>query len=392
MSGEGQIDVARSQVLPGGSTGSPYNIATNFSTSTPAFTALVAEIQAMRQWHPRAWPGEGMGDAGVSSKSGTPLFEGLNLELTPENMRRLFARFGVQKTGGFSKTQTQPFVFSFQNLSTQFPGPAKFYVKDPLKERWVLPVPPSDFSVAVPNSQQSVTTISGFTYTHAGAIELDEISFDGFFPYVNAVATSFPKYIPSYIHSLANRDKTKPYAYRGPMEWVQELVTAMRANQPLLFSVYAVDENNTFTVASGSVIEPVAMSVSSFNWDMGVSVGGGRRDVNYSITLKRWRRQSICITNYVKQDESNSSGGTLSGISGSGKDCGRKRKTKKGDTLFAMAQKCLGDGHSWRLIYNLNVKKIDADFTAYRNLPSKPRKGKGRYPITPGITLKLPRR
>lgn len=159
----------------------------------------------------------------------------------------------------------------------------------------------------MPNDQVEVSTVHGFNYTHSGNIGLEEISFEGFFPHVvlseSGVGAQDSKnrasYIPEYI-TFGEGDSS--YRYRPPKDWVENLVTAMRANQPLLFAVYPTNGDGAI-ISGGSkeIIEPTAMSVASFDWNMGVSVGGSRRDVNYTITLKRWRRQSIYITNYVSQ-------------------------------------------------------------------------------------------
>lgn len=275
-----------------------------------------------------------------------------------------------------SQRNTQPFVFSFQNFGTQFPGPARFYnrVGNNLKanikyHRFVLPVPPSDFQVSVPNNQNVINTISGFQYTHAGNIELDEISWSGVFPFLEGVESQWPKYIPEWLQRNGHVKR-----YRPPSRWIAELTTAMRANQPLIFAVYAVDEQNRLLTSSdrSAIIKPLIVSVSSFDWNMGTSVGGHRQDVEYNITLKRWRRQSICIGNFVtrpnrtdKEPHERPDNAQVT-----------KYTVKRGDYLIRIAQRLLGNGNRWREIYDLNRKLI----------------GPNPNLIFPGQVLKIPKK
>ena len=309
-------------------------------------------------------------------------------------------RSQVQSTSQVPSTKpltNLPFVFSFQNLSAEFPGPAHFYSASNLisSDRWVLPVPPADFSITVPNSVNEITTINGFSYTHAGAVQLDEISFEGFFPYIDQSSSTLPGYVPEYI-SLNRTSNT--FTYHSPKEWVGNLVTAMRSNQPLLFGIHA----NTDLTSEGMVVEPVAMSVTSFSWNMGTSVGGSRRDVAYSITLKRWRRQRLPITNFTNQKANqvvlSSTWPVVSGSPGTGGNT-KVYVTVKGDDLHKIARKrwVLNDQSRAGDIYNYsksNKKKIDDDYKIYKaklKKGSKP-KGKKSYPITPGIKLSIPTR
>lgn len=240
---------------------------------------------------------------------------GLTPTSTPQEVKAILSKLGLYSEGVTNSLYTQPFVFSFQNLNSEFSGPAKFY-KSPTElgsNRWILPVPPADFEVSVPNDQVEISTVHGFNYTHSGNIGLEEISFESFFPHVTletvtqngnkvqraANASNVASYIPEYL-SFDGTDYS--YQYRTPRAWVENLVTAMRANQPLLFSIYPTDGSGSIIVTGGKeIIAPTPMSVAAFDWNMGVSVGGSRKDINYSITLKRWKRQSIQISNYVSQ-------------------------------------------------------------------------------------------
>jgi len=376
------VDINVSQVLPGTQVSRVFEaIAVNFGISSQAFQSLLDDLKILDPNHTI----------------------NINEDLSLKEMRRLFQTislykpgFGSGLSGGWvSNSQaTLPFVFSFQNLGEQFAGPAAFYTNENKisSQRWVLPVPPSDFQVSIPNSPTSVTTISGFTYTHAGPIDLDEITFEGFFPYVDNDFTNLkstdsqplPDFIPSYISTFGT------YAYHGPREWVENLVTAMRANQPLIFSVYATDNSGRLVATSdGVILEPTAMSVSSFQWDMGTGVGGSRRDVRYSITLKRWRRQQMPITQYVDPTNSTTGGG---GPGSGHPHCKSPHKVKKGETLHKLAQHCLGSASDFKLIQNKNPKKIARDFTAYVKANPHNHKNIANYPITPGLVLRIPKR
>jgi len=229
------------------------------------------------------------------------------------------AETGRRDGGGLkniSNPPYEPFVFSFQNASDRYPGPAKFYHQHPSRhmpsrgpggdwittpqetvdaaihrERFVLPVPPSDIQVSTPNSPQNISTISGLHYSHAGDIDLETISFEGFFPYVSDT-NSAPEFIPPYVGL---------YGYREPSLLVSTFTTAMRANQPILFSIFASDYNRVPTSLGVAIVEPVVMSISAFEWSLGNATGGTRQDVTYSMTLTKWRQQTISVTNYVRK-------------------------------------------------------------------------------------------
>jgi len=187
---------------------------------------------------------------------------------------------------------TEPFVFSFQNLNARFPGPAKFYDTNLIQDRFVLPVPPADIDVTTPNDSQTISTISGLDYSHAGNLSLEEISFEGFFPFVVNDGSPMPEFLPSYLGA---------YGYRDPSTLVSNFITAMRANQPLLFSIYAVDNNAIPTSEGVTIILPVAVTINSFDWALGNATGGTRQDVTYTMTLRKWRDQSISVSNFVRK-------------------------------------------------------------------------------------------
>jgi len=187
---------------------------------------------------------------------------------------------------------TEPFVFSFQNLNKLYPGPAHFYDNNLVQDKFVLPVPPADIDVTTPNDSQTISTISGIDYSHAGNISLEEVSFEGFFPFIVDDGSPKPEFLPSYLGA---------YGYRDPTTLISVFITAMRANQPLLFSIFAVDHNAIPTSEGVTIIKPVAVTVSSFDWALGNATGGTRQDITYSMTLKKWRRQSISVSNFVRK-------------------------------------------------------------------------------------------
>lgn len=210
------------------------------------------------------------------------------------------AEVELAKGHTFASKTYEPFVFSFQNLNDTFPGPAKFYtggVGNIDSHRWVLPVPPADIDVSVPNSPQSISTISGLTYSHAGNIDLEQVSFEGFFPFIQGNGgindpDKWPAFIPGYV---------RKYGYHDPASLVTNFTTAMRANQPVLFSIFATNADQIPTSNGTTIIEPIAMSISSFDWNLGNATGGTRQDVEYKMTLTRWRQQTISVANFVRK-------------------------------------------------------------------------------------------
>lgn len=223
------------------------------------------------------------------------------LAMNPQQSAMYFANLVGQPAGAVRYARpNEPFVFSFQNDGELYPGPARFYGEEGMSrtgelieaDRFVLPVPPSDISVSIPNSPQTINTISGLVYSHAGDIDLEEVSFEGFFPHITGPVNEWPSFIPPYV---------KLYGYRTPTRCVTEFTTAMRANQPFWFSIFANDANAITSSAGPTVIEPILMSISSFEWSLGNATGGTRQDITYSMTLKKWRRQTISVVNRVRK-------------------------------------------------------------------------------------------
>lgn len=346
MADKKPLDQEVSQVLPG--VGKDISsLLTNFGLNTAAVTALLNDIRDI--------------DASYGFKFNleSAVRQALTATSSKNDLESVLKRIGLYTAGISNNVTTQPFVFSFQNLGANFAGPAKFYnnASDLGSERWILPMPPADFSISVPNSQGTVSTVHGFNYTHAGNIELDELSFESFFPYIGGTGDR-PGFLPDYIELGGGNYN---YRHRDPREWVENLVTAMRANQPLIFSVYSVDAAGQIVSDQGhEIIEPTAMSVASFEWDMGSSVGGSRRDVNYSISLKRWRRQSISITNYVAQPTiyTKYNLSTVKGKSYNHITVPSKGKNAagvdQGPTLAQIAIDILHDARRWKDIASLN--------------------------------------
>ncbi len=301
------------------------------------------------------------------------------------------AKLNQAISSAFGSAHSTPFVFSLQNLGIGFPGPARFYnrsknttISEKVQERFVFTVPPAEFSVAVPGEAKTINTISGLQYTHAGNIELDEISFEGFLPFVtthrgNGMANPYPEYIPEYVGTT--------YKYRTPSRWVRELVTAFRANQPLRFCVFAANdqsEQRGLLTDEAVIIAPMAVTVSAFDWGMG-GIGGNRKDIRYSITLKRWRRQNICIGNYIKPP--NESGRNPENGNDRGERPPTKKYTvKKGDTLLKIAQKLLGDGRRRQEIYEMNKPELN------KQLKKRGQRINNPNLIYPGTVLVIPRK
>lgn len=271
-----------------------------------------------------------------------------------------------------------PYKFSFRNISKSYAGPAQFYENNRVAtDKWLLPVPPAEFSVSVPGSPNMVTTISGHTYTHAGNIELDEISFSAFLPFLtstnlNSSDSAWPVYIPSYTRSNSNTEGR----YHTPQQWINRLSAAFKSNQPFEFSIYSA--------ASDNIYGPYTMTISAFNWRQG-GLGGHHRDVEFDLTLKHWKEQrlgSFLWSMNNRQPRDSNSNDTTTGGSPTGNGTNVKLPeyavvtVRAGDTLSKIAQKHLGSAHRWRSIYELNKTVIGAN-------PNK---------IYPGQKLKLPRR
>lgn len=283
-------------------------------------------------------------------------------------------------TNRFLNRTTQPFLFSIKNLNKTYPGPAKFYdggVNNIARRVWKFPVPPESFSVSVPSSPNVITTISGNTFTHAGNIELEEITFSGFFPFLDnpTDTTHRPQYIPDYITSTD---------YHSPGEWVSKLVSAFRANQPLEFCIYAPTplSNTTVTSDSGLVIYPTSVSIAAFDWTMG-SAGGDRRDVEFNITLKRWKEQRMQADSYTvskRRDEAQP----------------RTYKTKKRgnvqDTLLIISKDFnKGKQKYHNLLYKENKANIKKWYAAYKKRKPNSKKTLFNFPLPLNQTIKLPK-
>lgn len=293
---------------------------------------------------------------------GTPGLSVLNYITTPP--------VPVTPTGGgeVQSGQETPFEFSFSNYKN-ISTPSNF--SEAAGQRVLLPVTPERIEISSKNNATVASSIAGFTFSHAGGMDLERVSFDSFFP--AGLPNLSTDQLPSYVsHKIGTQDAP---AYE-PADLVALFNDAMQANQPVNFSV--TRNGLSSTLSGNNVYEETPVTIVDFSYSFSA---GNDMDVAFSMSLQRWFPQQIAfqapVTSYVTRAYRRYRGIYVHGD---------KRSCR------GIALRLLGDSARGAEIALLNKTKLSADYTARR------RKQRAGFPylrldeITPGITLQIPAR
>lgn len=238
-----------------------------------------------------------------------------------------------------------PFMLSFENYRS-FRAPAVFGTKG---KRSVLPVTPEEIEITDANGASTVSSISGLTFSHAGNIELQKVSFSSHLPTLSATGG-----LPSYVAPFVDK-----FGVINPRAFATKFYRAMQANQPILFAIVQVDADGT-AVGTDHPLPPKPMTIVDFSATYKHGTG---KDLYFSMSLQAWYPQTYNIKTLSRPNPGTGGTGGDGGATNPPSDNGtrpqyRKYTVVKGDYLIKIAQKLLGDGRRWREIYKLNRAKI----------------------------------
>lgn len=210
------------------------------------------------------------------------------------------------------------------------------------EEGFTFPVLPEKIEIEENGDNKTFEVINLGEINTINLPKLMEISFESFFPknrgpYVSSEQFFEPSFYISKIKEWRDKKQKIRFIFTGGS---------------------ALEVNDLFTIESFKCNEN----------------GGEVGDIYYSIELKRYRSYAAKKITIVNNTTSNK---TVAQSSPPQRPVERpKEKTHtvvKGDTLFFIAKRYLGNGNMWREIFNLNKDKI--------SVPEK---------IYPGQVLKLP--
>lgn len=206
-------------------------------------------------------------------------------------------------------------------------------------EGFVLPINPKTFELAEQNLNQKITLLN-----------IGEINLIGNRGLVTCTLSSFFPSSKSPHYKRANRE---------PMDYINTLKKWKNSKKPVRLIISDSDVN-------------LAMAIEKISHSMNEGDG----DVYYTLELSEYRFLNVPS---VKVEASVQSNGLKERPNT--KVAPKKYVVKKGDSLWAIAQKVYGDGAKYTTIYNANKELMDT-----RN-----QKGKAsKYTIYSGQELTLP--
>jgi hypothetical protein len=234
--------------------------------------------------------------------------------------------------------QLPPYRFQFQNFEN-ITSPVQFYSpkwgEDAKTGMVVLPVPPETMEVSGGNAPEDVVSASGITFSHAGAYTPLSFSLEGFFPHFTDLSNK-PDYMP---------DDTLRRGYYQPHGLCTKFIKAMRAGQPLVFSV--VQPSNKQKLMDTHVVV-----VTDFTWSYR---SGHGQDRFWTMTLREWFPQRMIQTG--RKPGKGTQGGNRPNRPPV--PANSVYTVKRNDNLHDIADKLLGNAGRWREIYTLNKDVIE---------------------------------
>mgnify|MGYP004567117491 CR=1 FL=1 len=213
----------------------------------------------------------------------------------------------------------------------------------------LMPVTPSKVTVKISNQNQTMTLINGEEINILKAAGLSEVSFELLLPQMTYPFSNRGAQSAAYYLSLFERLKTEKMPF-------QFILNRQRPN--------------------GGMFHFTNLTVSLESYEIIDDAGDGF-DVRVKITLKQYR---VYGTKTVTLQAAKASGKTTATVQAAPRPTATAPKAaaytvQKGDTLWNIAKKQLGNGADYIKIYNLNKDKI-----------------KNPNQISPGQVLTLPAR
>lgn len=198
-----------------------------------------------------------------------------------------------------------------------------------------LPVLPESLQLQTNSTNTTSSIVKLGEVTNIGIKGLKGLTIDSF----------FPQHIAPYVQTSGKFQE--PQFYLDFIERVRE------DRKPIRLVVTDTEINMMVTIESFSY---------SRRW--------GTDDIDYSLSLKEYRTQSIRKLTITATNQANTSAtannstvGKVSTVGGTSSRPVEKVKPKTytvlaGDSLWLIAKKVLGDGNKWNSIYNLNKNII----------------------------------
>ncbi|MFT4413185.1 LysM peptidoglycan-binding domain-containing protein [Fredinandcohnia humi] len=196
-------------------------------------------------------------------------------------------------------------------------------------ERLRLPVNPPSISVTASHGYEDIDVTKLGEYTVIGDEKLKEFSFSSFFP---------RDYNAGYCEYA---DIPKPW------EAVKTIERWLKTRRPIRLTITGTPINYAVTIRDFSYEEK----------------GGNPGDIYFTVSLKEYKfihfrkievkKQATTKTKAVAKKASNSRPNT--------KVQPKSHSVARGDSLWKIAQRHLGNGSRWREIYNLNKGTIGAN-------------------------------
>jgi hypothetical protein len=225
--------------------------------------------------------------------------------------------------------------------------PYYFYI-----DKILLPVAPSKMQTKINNKNKTMTLINDGEVNILKTPGLTEVSFEALLP-----NTKYP--FATYKNGFKNA------AY-----FLNE-IEKLKVNRKVFQFIVSR------TMPKGKVVFHTNLQVTIEEYSITEDANNGF-DVTASINLKQYRKFEA-KTIKIQKSQTNSKA-TSSKPRSSNKQPPKTHKVVKGDCLWNISKKYLGDGSKYKKIYELNKKLIDS-----RNKNS----GQSKYTIYPGQVLKL---
>lgn len=191
-----------------------------------------------------------------------------------------------------------------------------------------FPVTPAKIQIKIKNQNKTITLINDVEVNVLKGAGLTEISFSAL--------------LPNQQYPFARYEK----GYVGAGAFLVLLERYKTAKKPIVLNISRV-------MPDGKISYPTSMTVSLEDYDIVDDAKEGF-DVNVNIKLKQYK---VSGTKSVNLNTGTTTKNRSEGVKAN--NSGKPYKVQRGDTLWGIAKKMLGDGSKWKTIYNANKTLIE---------------------------------
>lgn len=230
-------------------------------------------------------------------------------------------------------------------------------------EKTLFPVAPGKLSIKVNGTNKTLTLINEGEVNLIKTAGLTELSTEVLLP----AMTEYPFAV-------------YPNGFQGPRHYLDKLEKWKQKRKPITFKMLRTSPNGR------ALLWDTSISVTIEDYEIVEDAGEQGMDVTVKISMleyREWGAKKLIMRKSKKKKA----------VLKKGK---RKRKplpkeymVKRGDSIYAIAKKQLGDGLCWRGIYELNKKSMDSIARSHGHKSAI--EGLNCW-IFPGERLKLPRK